>query len=81
VLNECQFGGGCINDTVIHLATSNMGFGGLKQSGIGAYHGRTGFDTFTHYKSIANKKNWIDLPLRYQPVSKFKYWLIKLFLK
>ncbi|MBQ7798772.1 MAG: aldehyde dehydrogenase [Clostridia bacterium] len=81
VLAECHFGGGCVNDTVIHLASSNLGFGGLKQSGIGAYHGRTGFDTFTHYKSIVDKKNWIDLPLRYQPVSKFKYWLIKLFLR
>ncbi len=81
VLNQCQFGGGCVNDTVIHLASSNLGFGGLKQSGIGAYHGRAGFDTFTHYKSIVNKKNWLDLPLRYQPVSKFKYWLIKLFLR
>ncbi len=81
VLNECQFGGGCVNDTVIHLASSNLGFGGLKNSGIGAYHGKTGFDTFTHYKSIVNKKNWIDLPIRHQPVSKFKYWLIKLFLR
>ena len=81
VLTECKFGGGCINDTVIHLASSNLGFGGLKQSGIGAYHGKTGFDTFTHYKSIVDKKNWIDMPMRYQPVSKFKYWLIKLFLK
>ena len=81
VLNTCNFGGGCINDTVIHLASSNLGFGGLKQSGIGSYHGRTGFDTFTHYKSIVNKRNWLDLPLRYQPVSKFKYWLFKLFLR
>jgi len=81
VLNYCQFGGGCINDTVIHLASSNLGFGGLKQSGMGAYHGRTGFDTFTHYKSIVNKHNWIDLNLRYQPVSKFKYFLIRMFLK
>lgn len=81
VLTECQFGGGCVNDTVIHLASSNLGFGGLKQSGIGAYHGKTGFDTFTHYKSIVNKKNWIDLPLRYQPVSKLKYFLIRMFLR
>ena len=81
VLAECQFGGGCVNDTVIHLASSNLGFGGLKQSGIGAYHGKTGFDTFTHYKSIVDKKNWIDMPMRYQPVSKFKYWLIRLFLR
>ena len=81
VLQNCNFGGGCVNDTVIHLATSSMGFGGLKQSGLGAYHGKTGFDTFTHYKSIVDKKMWIDLPLRYQPYSKFKQFLIKLFLR
>ena len=81
VLQNCNFGGGCVNDTVIHLATSSMGFGGLKQSGIGAYHGKTGFDTFTHYKSIVDKKTWLDLPLRYQPYSKFKQFLIKLFLR
>ena len=81
VLNECAFGGGCVNDTVIHLASSNLGFGGLKQSGIGSYHGKQGFDTFTHYKSIVNKKNWIDMPIRYQPFNKIKEFLIKLFLK
>lgn len=81
IMLECEFGGGCINDTVIHLASSNLGFGGLKQSGIGAYHGKTGFDTFTHYKSIVDKKTWIDLPIRYQPFNKIKEFLIKLFLK
>ena len=64
---RCGFGGGCINDTIIHLATSEMGFGGFGESGMGAYHGKTGFDTFTHYKSIVDKKTWIDLPMRYQP--------------
>lgn len=81
VLNRCQFGGGCINDTIIHIATPNLGFGGLKQSGIGAYHGKTGFDTFTHYKSIVDKKTWLDLPMRYQPYNKFKQFLIKMFLR
>lgn len=81
VINGCGFGGGCINDTIIHLATSNMGFGGLKYSGIGAYHGKAGFDAFSHYKSIVDKKTWLDLPMRYQPYSKLKYNLIKLFLK
>lgn len=81
VLNKCQFGGGCINDTIIHIATPNLGFGGLKQSGIGAYHGKIGFDTFTHYKSIVDKKTWLDLPMRYQPYNKFKQFLIKMFLR
>ena len=81
VVSVCEFGGGCVNDTIIHLATSNMGFGGLKQSGLGSYHGKDGFDTFSHYKSIVDKKTWIDLPIRYQPYSKLKYKLIKMFLK
>jgi len=81
ILKECEFGGGCVNDTVIHLASSNLGFGGLGQSGIGAYHGKQGFDTFTHYKSIVDKKTWIDMPIRYQPFNKIKEFLIKMFLK
>lgn len=67
VMGTCSFGGGCVNDTVIHLATSRMGFGGVGDSGMGAYHGKAGFDTFTHEKSIVDKKTWIDLPMRYQP--------------
>ena len=81
ILNRCEFGGGCVNDTIMHIANSRLGFGGLKQSGIGAYHGKVGFDTFTHYKSIVKKSNLIDLPLRYQPTSKIKQSLIKKFLK
>lgn len=81
VLNSCDFGGGCVNDTVVHIATSNMGFGGLKQSGLGSYHGKAGFDAFSHYKSIVDKKNWIDLPIRYQPHNKFKYKLMRWFMK
>ncbi len=81
IMTNCRFGGGCVNDTIIHLANSNLGFGGLKQSGIGAYHGKTGFDTFTHYKSIVKKYNWVDLPIRYQPFNKIKKILIKIFLK
>ncbi len=61
------FGGGCVNDTIIHLATSEMGFGGVGESGMGAYHGRVGFEAFSHIKSIVDKKTWIDLPVRYQP--------------
>ena len=78
---RCGFGGGCINDTIIHLATSEMGFGGFGESGMGAYHGKTGFDTFTHYKSIVDKKTWIDLPMRYQPYRKGDEKLVRFFLK
>lgn len=78
---RCGFGGGCINDTIIHLATSEMGFGGFGESGMGAYHGKTGFDIFSHKKSIVDKKTWLDLPMRYQPYRRIYEKLIHLFLK
>ena len=78
---RCSFGGGCVNDCIIHLATSNMGFGGVGESGMGAYHGKTGFDAFSHYKSIVDKKTWMDLPMRYQPYNKLGDWLIHIFLR
>ncbi|MCC8138133.1 MAG: aldehyde dehydrogenase [Clostridiales bacterium] len=81
VTAKCGFGGGCINDTVIHLATSEMGFGGFGESGMGSYHGKKGFDTFSHYKSIVDKKLWLDLPMRYQPYKKLYEKLIHMFLK
>ena len=74
------FGGGCVNDTVIHLATPHMAFGGFGASGLGSYHGKDGFNTFSHYKSIVNKRTWIDLPIRYQPYSKGNDRLVKMFL-
>lgn len=58
-----------------------MGFGGVGESGMGSYHGRAGFDTFSHYKSIVDKKTWLDLPMRYQPVSRLADRLIHLFLR
>jgi len=67
VLQEISFGGGCINDTLVHLANPHMPFGGVGQSGMGAYHGRKGFETFSHYKSVLQKANWLDLPVRYAP--------------
>lgn len=79
-LKHVRFGGGCINDTIIHLATSAMPFGGTGQSGMGGYHGKTGFDTFSHYKSIVKKSNKLDLPMRYQPYNQFKNIIIRLFL-
>ena len=81
VTSRCNFGGGCINDTIIHLATSEMGFGGFGESGMGSYHGKDGFDTFSHYKSIVDKKTWLDLPMRYQPYRSVHNKLIHIFLK
>ena len=81
VLDRCHFGGGCINDTIIHLATSAMPFGGVGESGMGGYHGQAGFDEFTHYRSIVDKKTWMDLPVRYQRYNKFKRKMLRMFLK
>jgi len=81
-LRELSYGGGCINDVIIHLATSEMGFGGVGESGMGSYHGKAGFDAFSHYKSIVDKKTWIDISIRYQPYkSKFFKKLLHFFLR
>lgn len=80
VFDGCSFGGGCINDTIIHLATSAMPFGGVGASGMGSYHGKASFDTFSHTRSIVKKYNWIDLPMRYQPYTAWKKKLVELFL-
>ena len=81
VLELCHFGGGCINDTIIHLATSAMPFGGVGESGMGGYHGKTGFETFSHFRSIVDKKTWMDLPIRYQGYSRMKERLLRVFLR
>ncbi|MCD8078832.1 MAG: aldehyde dehydrogenase family protein, partial [Lachnospiraceae bacterium] len=81
VTSSVGFGGGCINDTIIHLATSEMGFGGFGESGMGSYHGRAGFETFSHTKSIVDKKTWMDLPLRYQPYTAAAEKLVRMFMR
>ena len=82
VTERFSYGGGCINDVVIHLATNHMGFGGVGESGMGSYHGKTGFDAFSHTKSIVDKKTWMDLPMRYQPYDRGLYSkLLHFFLK
>ena len=81
ILDTCRFGGGCINDTIIHLATSDMPFGGVGESGMGSYHGRVGFETFSHYRSIVDKKTWMDLPIRYQKYTGLKEKMMRMFLK
>ena len=81
VKERCAYGGGCINDTIIHPATTAMGFGGAGESGMGAYHGRRGFETFSHRKSMVNKKTWLDLPMRYRPYRPVYEKLLRLFLR
>ncbi|WMJ86265.1 aldehyde dehydrogenase [Anaerocolumna sp. MB42-C2] len=81
ILKNVSFGGGCINDTIIHLATPYMGFGGVGESGMGSYHGKYSFETFSHMKSIVKKANWIDLPMRYHPYTKENEKLIRFFLR
>lgn len=81
VLDHLVFGGGCINDTIIHLATSRMPFGGVGNSGMGGYHGKYSFDTFTHYCSIVKKANWLDLPIRYRPYRKYKDRIVRMLMK
>lgn len=81
VKEHIQFGGGCINDSLIHLATSNMGFGGVGESGMGSYHGKCGFDAFSHKKSIVDKKTFLDLPMRYQPYNQLYSKIVRLFVR
>lgn len=81
VTDRCQFGGGCVNDVVIHLATPYMPFGGVGESGMGGYHGEEGFRTFSHFKSIIDKKTWIDMPMRYQPFQGLYNRLVRIFVR
>ena len=81
ILEACSFGGGCINDTIIHLANPLMGFGGVGYSGMGSYHGKQSFDTFTHYRSIVRKSTWIDLPMRYHPYTERNFKAIRRLIK
>ncbi|MDD3239480.1 MAG: aldehyde dehydrogenase [Lachnospira sp.] len=79
-LRHISFGGGCINDTIVHLATSRMGFGGVGYSGMGSYHGKVGFETFSHRKSVLKKHQWLDVPVRYHPYNKIKEIMVKFLL-
>jgi len=78
--NNLYFGGGCINDTLIHFTSKNLPFGGVGSSGIGKYHGATSFECFSHQKGIVKRGTWIDVPLRYAPYTG-KLGLIKLLFK
>ncbi|MDY0201062.1 MAG: aldehyde dehydrogenase [Tenuifilaceae bacterium] len=81
ILKEVSFGGGAVNDSVMHLSNSNLPFGGVGLSGIGSYHGKFGFDTFSHYKSILDKPFWFESNVKYSPYSRKKLALIRWLLK
>ncbi|MDR0478133.1 MAG: aldehyde dehydrogenase [Desulfobulbaceae bacterium] len=76
-LRNVSFGGGCMNDTIVHLSVPCLPFGGVGDSGMGSYHGKAGFDAFTHYKSVLHKSRRIDVPLRYPPYTDLALKLIK----
>lgn len=80
IIQDYSFGGGCVNDTVVHFSNKRLPFGGVGHSGIGAYHGTLSFDTFSHKKAIVKKAYWLDLPMRYAPY-KNKLTTIKKLLK
>lgn len=67
IIQNYSFGGGCINDTVVYFSNKRLPFGGVGHSGIGTYHGKLSFSTFTHYKAIVKRANWLDIPTRYAP--------------
>lgn len=81
IVNSLPYGGGCINDTILHLTSHHLPFGGVGQSGMGSYHGKAGFETFTHKKSVLTKKNFLDNSLRYPPFNKKISSLLRFFLK
>ena len=81
ILNEISFGSGAINESIMQISNSNLPFGGVGESGIGSYHGESGFKTFSHYKSILEKSNWIEFPLKYFPHTARKLKIIKFLMK
>ncbi len=80
IIKQYSFGGGCVNDTIVHFSNNRLPFGGVGNSGIGAYHGKLSFDVFSHQKAIVKKATWLDIPLRYAPYSS-KIKLIRKILK
>jgi aldehyde dehydrogenase (NAD+) len=81
-MNEVPFGGGCINESVMHVGQGHLPFGGVGESGLGAYHGKSSFETFSHFKSVLKKSTLTDLPIKYPPyknnvgiIKKLMAWL------
>lgn len=81
ILHEVSFGGGCVNDAIMHISNNRLPFGGVGESGIGSYHGEYGFRTFSHYKSILDKPTWFEAGLKYFPHSATKFNLMKKLLR
>lgn len=81
VIGQLRFGGGCINDTVVHLANPRLPFGGVGASGMGSYHGKAGFDTFSRVKSVLKKGLWLDLPFRYPPYKELFFRVVRCIMK
>lgn len=77
ILREVSFGGGAVNDSVMHFINSNLPFGGIGSSGIGSYHGKYGFENFTHYKSILERPSWFETNIKYHPHTNAKLKIIK----
>lgn len=79
VMEGLQFGGGCVNDVLMHVAAHNLPFGGVGYSGMGEYHGIDTFLTFSHRKSILARGTCLDPSLRYQPYTRWKDKLVEWF--
>lgn len=75
LISRYSFGGGCVNDVIIHVANRRLPFGGVGESGMGSYHGKTGFDTFSHKKSIVHRGTWFDPSIRYAPYGGKLKWI------
>jgi aldehyde dehydrogenase (NAD+) len=80
LIKKYAFGGGVINDVVVHFVNNRLAFGGVGASGLGAYHGKHSFDTFSHHKSVVKRSNWLDIPFRYAPATAFKEKMLRFFL-
>lgn len=81
ILHEISFGGGAINESLVQTSNPNLPFGGVGASGIGNYHSKTGFDTFTHYKSILHKTSWLEANIKYTPFTELKSKILKFLLE
>ena len=81
ILTEVSFGGGCVNESIMHVSNSKLPFGGVGESGIGSYHGEYGFKTFSHFKSILEKPTWFESKLKYSPHTELKFKFLKKMLR
>ncbi len=77
ILTEISFGGGAINETLVHLGNHHLPFGGVGSSGTGNYHGKFGFDNFSHQKAIHDKPTWFEPGIKYPPYTDFKFKILK----